>query len=75
LHSKLTGPVFFPDDDGFHEEIAGFQTALRHRPAMVAGAVDASDVAAAVEFAAPTTCRSACRPLGTGCLSGCLAAC
>jgi FAD/FMN-containing dehydrogenase len=51
-HSKLTGPVFFPDDDGFHEEIAGHQTALRHRPAMVAGAVDASDVAAAVEFAA-----------------------
>lgn len=50
-HSKLTGPVFFPDDDGFQEEIAGHQTALRHAPAVVVGAVDAGDVALAVEYA------------------------
>ncbi|HUA27379.1 MAG TPA: FAD-binding protein, partial [Streptosporangiaceae bacterium] len=51
-HTKLTGPVFFPDDDGFHDEIAGYQSALRHRPAAVVGAAGAGDVAAAVEFAA-----------------------
>jgi FAD/FMN-containing dehydrogenase len=50
-HSKLTGPVFFPDDDGFQEEIAGHQTALQHAPDVVVGAVDAGDVAVAVEYA------------------------
>ena len=50
--TNLTGPVLFPDDDGFHSESAGYQSALRHRPAMVVGAACPGDVAAAVRFAA-----------------------
>ncbi|MEU2041793.1 FAD-binding oxidoreductase [Nocardia niwae] len=48
----LTGPVFRPGDDGYDAEIAGFQTAYTHRPALVVGAVHTEDVRAAVEYAA-----------------------
>lgn len=48
----FTGPVFRPGDAGYAEEIAGFQTAYTHRPALVVGAVHAEDVRAAVEYAA-----------------------
>lgn len=48
----LTGPVAFPGGEGFHQEIAGYQSALRHRPDVVVGAQTAAHVAAAVEFAA-----------------------
>ncbi|WP_336086812.1 FAD-binding oxidoreductase [Nocardia sp. SSK8] len=49
---RTTGPVFRPGDTGYAEEIAGFQTAYTHRPALVVGAVTAEDVRAAVEYAA-----------------------
>lgn len=47
-----TGPLFRPGDPGYAEEIAGFQTAYTHRPALVVGAAHAEDVRAAVEYAA-----------------------
>ncbi|WP_159845718.1 FAD-binding oxidoreductase [Nocardia sp. CY41] len=47
----FTGPVFRPGDEGYDAEIAGFQTAYTHRPALVVGAVHAEDVRAAVEYA------------------------
>ncbi|MFI5503352.1 FAD-binding oxidoreductase [Nocardia asteroides] len=50
--THFTGPVFTPDDTGYAEEIAGFQTAYTHRPALVVGAMHAEDVRAAVEYAA-----------------------
>ncbi|APE34197.1 oxidoreductase [Nocardia mangyaensis] len=50
--ARFTGPVFTPDHPGYAEEIAGFQTAYAHRPALVVGAVHADDVRAAVEYAA-----------------------
>ncbi|WP_067644625.1 FAD-binding oxidoreductase [Nocardia coubleae] len=50
--ATFTGPVFTPDDAGYQQEIAGFQTAYTHRPALVAGAVHTEDVRAAVEYAA-----------------------
>ncbi|MEV6064342.1 FAD-binding oxidoreductase [Nocardia asteroides] len=50
--THFTGPVFTPGDTGYAEEIAGFQTAYTHRPALVVGAVHAEDVRAAVEYAA-----------------------
>ncbi|MFD6272776.1 FAD-binding oxidoreductase [Nocardia asteroides] len=50
--THFTGPVFAPDDAGYAEEIAGFQTAYTHRPSLVVGAVHAEDVRAAVEYAA-----------------------
>ncbi|PXX62481.1 FAD/FMN-containing dehydrogenase [Nocardia tenerifensis] len=48
----FTGPVFRPGDAGYDEEVAGFQTAYTHKPALVVGAVHAEDVRAAVEYAA-----------------------
>lgn len=50
--THFTGPVFTPDDAGYAAEVAGFQTAYTHRPALVVGAVHAEDVRAAVEYAA-----------------------
>ncbi|WP_067697463.1 FAD-binding oxidoreductase [Nocardia jejuensis] len=47
-----TGPVFQPGDTGYDAEIAGFQTAYSHRPALVVGAMHAEDVRSAVEYAA-----------------------
>ncbi|WP_067546120.1 FAD-binding oxidoreductase [Nocardia crassostreae] len=47
-----TGPVFQPGDTGYEAEIAGFQTAYTHRPAVVVTAAHAEDVRAAVEYAA-----------------------
>ncbi|MEU7145594.1 FAD-binding oxidoreductase [Nocardia sp. NPDC046473] len=52
IADTFTGPVFRPGDAGYDEEIAGFQTAYTHRPALVVGAVHAEDVRAAVEYAA-----------------------
>ncbi|MBL1077964.1 FAD-binding oxidoreductase [Nocardia sp. 2] len=48
----VTGSVLRPGDAGFDAEIAGFQTAYTHRPALVVAAVHAEDVRAAVEYAA-----------------------
>ncbi|MGV9616228.1 FAD-binding oxidoreductase [Nocardia xishanensis] len=48
----FTGPVFRPGEPGYEAEIAGFQTAYTHRPALVVGAAHAEDVRAAVEYAA-----------------------
>ena len=52
IATKFAGPVFTPDDPGYAEEVAGFQTAYTHRPAFVVGALHSQDVRAAVEFAA-----------------------
>lgn len=47
-----TGPVFQPGEPGYDTEIAGFQTAYTHRPALVVAALHAEDVRSAVEYAA-----------------------
>lgn len=44
--------VFRPGDDGYDEEIAGYQTGFPQRPAIVFGARSADDVVAAVSYAA-----------------------
>ncbi|MEU5953839.1 FAD-binding oxidoreductase [Streptomyces sp. NPDC047525] len=44
--------VFRPGDDGYDEEIAGFQTGFAQRPAIVFAAGSADDVVAAVSYAA-----------------------
>ncbi|MQY21167.1 FAD-binding oxidoreductase [Nocardia macrotermitis] len=49
---EITGPLFRPGMSGYDEEVAGFQTAYTHRPALVVGALHAEDVRSAVEFAA-----------------------
>jgi hypothetical protein len=48
----IRGPVLHPGDEGFDDEISGYNLLLRHRPALVVGATGAADVLAAVRFAA-----------------------
>lgn len=52
LALRVEGPVFGPGQEGYDEELSGFQTGLRHEPAVIVGAVRAADVQAAVAFAA-----------------------
>ena len=55
-----------PGDDGYDEERSGFQTARRHRPAVIVGAAEAGDVRAAVAFAAARDLPVAVQATGHG---------
>lgn len=52
LETRITGRVLRPADAGFADEIACFNAATVHRPDVVVVAADATDVAAAVQWAA-----------------------
>ncbi|MGW6332486.1 FAD-binding oxidoreductase [Nocardia rhamnosiphila] len=52
LADRLQGPLFLPGEGDYDTERIGFQLADAHRPEVIVGAVSASDVQAAVEFAA-----------------------
>src|SRR4051794_33492210 len=62
----LTGPVFTPGDAGYDDETAGFQTGVRHRPAVVVGATSHADVVAAVKYAAAHGLAVAVQATGHG---------
>lgn len=49
---RLTGPVCTPGAAAYDEELKVFNPCVRHRPALVVGAADATDIRAAVGFAA-----------------------
>ncbi|MBV8787939.1 MAG: FAD-binding oxidoreductase [Mycobacterium sp.] len=51
LRGTLRGPVFTADDKAYDAEVAVFNTAVRHRPAIVVGAAAAADVTEVVSFA------------------------
>ena len=51
LQKRVAGPSFVAETPGYDEEVAVFNQALRHRPAVVVGAVSAADVVTAVTFA------------------------
>ena len=51
LQERLAGPSFDPDTPGYADEVAVFNETVTHRPAAVVGAVNASDVGVAVDFA------------------------
>ena len=51
LRAAVRGPVLTPDDHGFATEIATFNLAVTHHPAVAVGATCADDVAAAVAWA------------------------
>ncbi|GAY09469.1 FAD-binding oxidoreductase [Pseudonocardia sp. N23] len=68
--SRVAGPVFFPGDDGYADEVAGFNAAHLPAPAVVVGATCAEDVAAAVAHAAATGRRVAVQATGHGLLDG-----
>ncbi|WP_373048709.1 FAD-binding oxidoreductase [Vulgatibacter sp.] len=46
-----TGPVLRPGDAAYDQERAGYNQLVEHHPALIVGATDAADVAAAVGFA------------------------
>lgn len=52
LAAQLTGPVLGPEDEGFAAECAPFNLAVAHRPRVVVGAANSTDVQVAVRFAA-----------------------
>jgi FAD/FMN-containing dehydrogenase len=52
LDQLASGTVLRPDDPGFDDATAGFQTAYRHHPSVVVRATSAADVQAAVRYAA-----------------------
>jgi hypothetical protein len=51
LQKNLDGPCFTADTPGFDDEVAVFNQAVSHRPAVVVGATAAADVCEAVRFA------------------------
>jgi FAD/FMN-containing dehydrogenase len=57
---------FFAGDEGYDSEIAGFQTAVRHRPAVVVAASSADDVVEAVRLARARGARVAVQATGHG---------
>jgi FAD/FMN-containing dehydrogenase len=52
LAEELVGPLLLPGGAGYDEEVAAFNAAVTHRPALVVGAATAADVRAAVRYAA-----------------------
>lgn len=52
LRNALRGPVFTADDLNYDDEVAVFNTAVRHRPALAVAASNTADVSEAVMFAA-----------------------
>jgi FAD/FMN-containing dehydrogenase len=51
LAERVNGPVYAPDDAGYAQEIAAFNTTVVHKPEMVVGVVSANDVVESVRFA------------------------
>lgn len=51
LNEALEGPCFVADSPGYRDEVAVFNQAVVHQPALAVGAATATDVRAAVEFA------------------------
>ncbi len=62
----LTGEVFQPGQDGYEAEVAGFQTAVPSKPAVVVGATSAADIVAAVRYAAAHDLPVAVQATGHG---------
>lgn len=52
LRTQVRGPVLAPDDPELPAEVATFNLAVAHHPAVVVGAAGADDVVAAVQWAA-----------------------
>ncbi len=66
LAGQVRGPVLLPDTEGFDEEVACWNTAVVHRPAIAIGALDAEDVAVAVRWAARLGLRVTVHATGHG---------
>ncbi|MDF2711212.1 MAG: hypothetical protein K0R62_6864 [Nonomuraea muscovyensis] len=70
LQDLIAGPVLAPGDPGFDAETFTFNTTVNARPALVVGALDRHDVAAAVRFAAAKGFTVAVTSTGHGAVPG-----
>jgi hypothetical protein len=66
LRSRVHGPVYAAGDDGLAAEVAAWNVAVQHTPAIAVGATCAADVAAAVSWAVAHDLRVAVQATGHG---------
>ena len=66
LRSRVHGPVYAAGDDGLAAEVATWNLAVQHTPAIAVGATCAADVAAAVSWAVAHDLRVAVQATGHG---------
>ena len=66
LRSQVHGPVYAAGDDGMAAEVATWNVAVQHTPAIAVGATCAADVAAAVSWAVAHDLRVAVQATGHG---------
>ena len=66
LRSQVHGPVYAAGDDGLAAEVATWNVAIQHTPAVAVGATCAADVAAAVTWAVAHDLRVAVQATGHG---------
>jgi hypothetical protein len=64
--SGVHGPVLRPGDDGYAEEVTGFNLAALHTPDLVVGATGPDDVVAALRWASATGTPVAVQATGHG---------
>ncbi|WP_435214443.1 FAD-binding oxidoreductase [Streptomyces sp. bgisy034] len=64
--SDIRGPVLRPGDDGYADEVTGFNLAALHTPEVVVGATGADDVVAALRWATATNTPVAIQATGHG---------
>ncbi|MEV8549860.1 FAD-binding oxidoreductase [Streptomyces glaucescens] len=64
--SDVRGPVLRPGDDGYAEEVTGFNLSALHTPDVVVGATGADDVVAAMRWASATGTPVAVQATGHG---------
>ena len=66
LRTRVHGPVYAAGDDGLAAEVAAWNVAVQHTPAVAVGATCAADVAAAVRFAVASGLPVAVQATGHG---------
>ncbi|WP_324275409.1 FAD-binding protein [Blastococcus brunescens] len=66
LRSQVHGPVYVAGDDGMAAEVATWNVAVQHTPAVAVGATCAADVVAAVTWAVAHDLRVAVQATGHG---------
>ncbi|MGZ4571760.1 MAG: FAD-binding oxidoreductase [Blastococcus sp.] len=66
LRSQVHGPVYVAGDDGLGAEVATWNVAIQHTPAIAVGATCAADVAAAVTWAVAHDLHVAVQATGHG---------
>jgi FAD/FMN-containing dehydrogenase len=66
LRGRVRGPVYAAGDDGLAAEVAAWNVAVQHTPAVAVGATCAADVVAAVTWAVAHDLRVAVQATGHG---------